>query len=62
MTQTAYKASEAVFQAEERELSSPAVSAYSVLMSVYAGEQPEYLSRSLDSMLSQTLPPFEIVL
>lgn len=62
MTQTAYKASEAVFQAEERELSSPAVSAYSVLMSVYAGEQPEYLSRSLDSLLSQTLPPFEIVL
>lgn len=34
---------------------------YSVLMSLYAKEQPEYLRESLDSMLAQTVPPAEIV-
>lgn len=35
---------------------------YSVLMSVYYKERPEYLTASLNSMLEQTLPPREIVL
>ena len=35
---------------------------YSVLMSVYAKEKPEYLRISLDSMLAQTVRPSEIVL
>ena len=35
---------------------------YSVLMSVYAKEKPDCLRMSLDSVLSQTLPPNEIVL
>lgn len=35
---------------------------YSVLMSVYKKERPEYLKIAIDSMLSQTLPPDEIVL
>lgn len=35
---------------------------FSVLMSVYAKEKPEYLKISLDSVLNQTLPPDEIVL
>lgn len=35
---------------------------YSVLMSLYAREKPEYLRQSLDSMLSQTVPPSEIVM
>ena len=34
---------------------------YSVLMSVYAKEKPEWLRESLDSMLSQSIPPSEIV-
>lgn len=35
---------------------------YSVLMSVYAGEKPEYLKESLESMFSQTLPVDDFVL
>lgn len=35
---------------------------FSVLMSVYKGEKPEYLARALDSVLGQTLAPDEIVL
>lgn len=35
---------------------------YSVLMSVYKKEVPEYLIISLDSMLAQTIKPSEIVL
>lgn len=35
---------------------------YSVLMSVYHKEQPEYLRDSINSMLNQTIEPDEIVL
>lgn len=35
---------------------------YSVLMSVYVKEKPEYLVESLDSMIAQTVMPDEIVL
>ena len=35
---------------------------YSVLMSVYYKEKPEYLRESINSMLNQTLIPDEIVL
>lgn len=35
---------------------------YSVLMSLYDKEEPAYLSQSLDSMVSQTIQPDEIVL
>ena len=35
---------------------------YSVLMSLYKKEKPEYLTLAIDSMLNQTLPPDEIVL
>lgn len=35
---------------------------YSVLMSTYKNEKPEYLKEALDSMIKQTLPPTEIVL
>ena len=35
---------------------------YSVLMSLYAKERPEYLRLALDSMLRQTIRPDEIVL
>ncbi len=35
---------------------------FSVLMSVYIKEKPEYLKQSLDSMLAQTLMPSQIVL
>ena len=35
---------------------------YSVLMSLYKKEKPEYLSMALDSMLNQTVKPDEIVL
>lgn len=35
---------------------------YSVLMSVYIEEKPEYFALSLDSMLEQTVKPDEIVL
>lgn len=35
---------------------------YSVLMSVYYKERPEYLAAALKSILEQTLPPYEIVL
>ena len=35
---------------------------YSVLMSVYAEEKPEYLKVSIRSMLDQTVPPDEFVL
>lgn len=31
--------------------------AYTVLMSLYAKERPEYLKESIDSMLAQTVPP-----
>lgn len=35
---------------------------YSVLMSVYEKEKPDHVCQSIDSMLSQTLPPDEIVI
>lgn len=35
---------------------------YSVLMSVYKKEKPEYLIKSIDSMINQTVKPEEIVL
>ena len=35
---------------------------FSVLMSVYIKEKPEYLKKSLDSMLCQTVMPSQIVL
>lgn len=35
---------------------------YSVLMSLYSKEHPEYLRPALDSMTGQTVPPDEIVL
>ena len=35
---------------------------YSVLISVYEKEFPEYLRAALQSILKQTLPPFEIIL
>ena len=35
---------------------------YSVLMSVYKKEKPEYLEQSIDSMLNQTVKPSEIVI
>lgn len=36
--------------------------AYSVLMSVYAKEHPEFLRQSIDSMLEQSYPPDDFVL
>ena len=36
--------------------------AYSVLMSVYAKEHPEFLKQSIDSMLCQSYPPDDFVL
>ena len=38
------------------------MSKYSVLMSIYIKEKPEYFVESLDSMINQTLPPDEIVI
>lgn len=38
------------------------IAKYSVLMSVYVKEKPEYLMLALDSMLNQTVKPDEIVL
>ena len=35
---------------------------YSVLMSLYKKEKPEYLKLALDSMINQTIPPDEIIL
>ena len=35
---------------------------YSVLMSLYKKEHPEFLRVAIDSMINQTLPPAEIVL
>lgn len=35
---------------------------YSVLMSVYRKEKAEYLQKSIDSMLSQTVPPQDFVI
>ena len=35
---------------------------YSVLMSVYFKERPEYLRQAMDSMLCQTVPPSEFVI
>jgi len=35
---------------------------YSVLMSVYHKENPEYFKTSIESMINQTLPPNEIVI
>ena len=35
---------------------------YSVLMSLYKKEHPEYLKLALDSMIHQTVKPDEIVL
>lgn len=35
---------------------------YSVLMSLYIKEKPEYLKESIDSMLNQTIKPDEIVI
>jgi glycosyltransferase involved in cell wall biosynthesis len=38
------------------------MSDFTVLLSVYHKEKPEYLRQSLDSVFSQTLPPTEVVL
>ena len=46
----------------ERVKSSADSQKYSVLMSLYKKEKPEYLRLALDSMLNQTVPPDEIVL
>ena len=35
---------------------------YSVLMSLYVKEKPEYLRLAIDSMLNQTVTPDEIVI
>lgn len=35
---------------------------FSVLMSVYKQENPEYMTQSFDSIFSQTLPPTEVIL
>ena len=35
---------------------------YSVLISVYAKEKPEYLRTALDSMLKHSAPPSQVVL
>lgn len=35
---------------------------FSVLLSVYAKERPDYLAESLESVYNQTLPPTEVVL
>lgn len=35
---------------------------FSVLLSVYAKEHPEYLAEAIDSVYNQTLPPTEVVL
>ena len=35
---------------------------YSVLMSVYAKDQPDFLRTAIDSMLCQTVPPAQFVL
>ena len=35
---------------------------YSVLMSVYTNENPNYFKASIESMVNQTLPPEEIVI
>src|SRR6056297_3001271 len=35
---------------------------YSVLMSIYKKEKPEYFAQSLESMVNQTLMPDEIVI
>lgn len=37
------------------------MNSYSVLMSVYAKENPKWLSEAVDSMLAQTVPPAEMV-
>lgn len=36
--------------------------AYSVLMSVYRNEKPEFFRRAIESMLQQTVPPTEFVI
>ena len=38
------------------------MNSYSVLMTVYNGDNPDYFALSLDSMLNQTLSPEEIVI
>ena len=35
---------------------------YSVLMSVYAKDKPEYIKIAIDSMLNQTIPPEQFVI
>ena len=35
---------------------------FSVLLSVYRKENPEYLKQSIDSIFTQTVPPTEIVM
>ncbi|MBR4919949.1 MAG: glycosyltransferase [Prevotella sp.] len=35
---------------------------FSVLISIYSKEQPQYLQESLDSIFGQTLPPTEVVM
>ena len=37
-------------------------SKYTVLMSVYYKEKPEYLSLSIESMLNQTVKPDEFII
>ena len=38
------------------------ISSYSVLMSVYKAEDPQYLAESIHSIMTQTIPPQEFVL
>lgn len=38
------------------------VEKYSVLMSIYAGEEPEYFKESLESMIRQSMPADQIVI
>lgn len=46
----------------EKEEQSAKNKKYSVLMSLYKKEKPEYLRLAIDSMLNQTVPPDEIVM
>lgn len=46
----------------DRHLQSGETAKYSVLMSLYGKERPEFLRPALDSMMAQSIPPDEIVL
>lgn len=47
---------------DDRSLKNEKLPQYSVSMSVYAGEKPQFLRESLQSMLDQTLPCAELLL